>query len=884
MSPALVLFAATLLPGQAGSGETISAQIEQAIENLASSSFADRQRASDLLWHAGRAAEPALRRALESGDPEVAFRARSILEQFRYGIYPDTPPQVVRLITTYRDGDLNVKRAALKQLQDQGDAALLLVLLKNETNEVFREQLVREFARDAETIVPELLVAGKLEDAELLLDLAASSTDEGMRHLAVLLLQTGKLDQRVADLQAQLETQPSDSQRRLLVYLLRTAGKPAEALAAAEALDQRFDFMREALQYEQRDWPALARGYDDALAKNEGLAGNIEYLSYAAAFHRLSGDAVAFERDVDKIKNLTAGDAEQIWYCAEALLVNARFDEGIALLREARPEAAFRLLAAQMRYREAFELAGLDSKGADASEWFRELARDLQSDDEELRARLALGLAVARALVRIGGRERAVEGLATIGTALAEDKDGRRLAALCAAERKLGLDEQAFDHAALALAKGPAESVLADVFGDQRDTASVWWQYFSRRHPDELQRATLDRVATILKPPSDATDRGVPAPARSAAPLPDDWQKLVDEAAAQAASLEVAQRAQWLRALAETCLLQDDRPRAKSLLAEAAPLSSAAALRLADLFVEDNAWPDAAKWYETASADANQRPLAMYLRGRALEQAGDAAEGRRWMELARLLPLAEAARRRVLADGLKERKLTDAAVAEWELVLRTTAFRDWYSSNASLNLGNTISGKDHLAAAAHWEALALSVLKTNSSFIEVEGYLQLPHLVHKSRARGLLARGKHDEALANLKLSRAAYPGNIDLAEDLIPELEAAGLRSAADELFESIYLPNEQLCLDYPQHASAHNNLAWLAARSGRRLEEARTHARRAVELEPENAAYLDTLAESLFRTGSRAEAIELAERCLKKEPNNEHFQQQLARFRSGQ
>jgi tetratricopeptide (TPR) repeat protein len=223
-------------------------------------------------------------------------------------------------------------------------------------------------------------------------------------------------------------------------------------------------------------------------------------------------------------------------------------------------------------------------------------------------------------------------------------------------------------------------------------------------------------------------------------------------------------------------------------------------------------------------------------------------------------------------------------VREWELILCTSAFRDWYSSNAAMNLGNALSGKDHLAAADNWETLALSVLKPGSAFIEVEGYLQLPHLVHKSRARGLLAAGKHDEALANLQIGLAAYPGNIDLAEDLIPDLEAAGLKSAADDLFAKVYPPNEQVCVDYPENASAHNNLAWLAARSGRRLPEALAHAQLAVKLEPENAAYLDTLAEALYRTGSRDEAIKLAQRCLEKEPDNEHFQQQLARFQAGE
>ena len=447
----------------------------------------------------------------------------------------------------------------------------------------------------------------------------------------------------------------------------------------------------------------------------------------------------------------------------------------------------------------------------------------------------------------------------------------------------MGLAELAFTHAADALAKGPEGGALDELFDERKDAAGVWWQFLRARRGGESHRATLARVARLLVLP--APSPAAPAEKGAAAAAADeDWLALVNQAAAQALSLEAPQRDQWLRALAETCLAHENRARAKELLIAGESISAAAAMRLADLYAEDEDWPQAADWYAMATTDAEQRPLAMFLQGRALEKSGQTEEGRRLMDLARMLPLAEAAKRRVLADGLKERGLLDEAIREWELVLRTTAFRDWYSSNAAMNLGNAYSGKDHLAAAENWETLALSVLKTSSSFIEVEGYLQLPHLVHKSRARGLLAAGKHDQSLANMRISQAAYPGNIDLAEDLIPELEAADLQDAADELFAKVYAPNEQVCADYPRNASAHNNLAWLAARSGRKLDEALSHARRAVDLEPESAAYLDTLAEALYRTGNRQEAIGLARRCLAQEPENEHFRQQLERFQAGE
>src|SRR5688572_12646902 len=65
--------------------------IARAIAELAHPDSRVRERASRFLWLAGKAATAALTEAAQSGDPEVAARARSILFDFKYGIYPDTP-------------------------------------------------------------------------------------------------------------------------------------------------------------------------------------------------------------------------------------------------------------------------------------------------------------------------------------------------------------------------------------------------------------------------------------------------------------------------------------------------------------------------------------------------------------------------------------------------------------------------------------------------------------------------------------------------------------------------------------------------------------------------------------------------------------------------
>jgi tetratricopeptide (TPR) repeat protein len=59
------------------------------------------------------------------------------------------------------------------------------------------------------------------------------------------------------------------------------------------------------------------------------------------------------------------------------------------------------------------------------------------------------------------------------------------------------------------------------------------------------------------------------------------------------------------------------------------------------------------------------------------------------------------------------------------------------------------------------------------------------------------------------------------------------------------------------PDNAMARNNQAWCLIQAGRLFETAEAQARKAVELEPGNADYLDTLIEALKAVGKEDEAV---------------------------
>ena len=99
----------------AGIGCADRAEIAKAIRQLGDNDYAVHERASKFLWEAGQAAEPALQKALKSDDEEVAVRARTIMGKFKWGIYPDTPEQIVKLIRDYQFGDPGDARRRLSR-------------------------------------------------------------------------------------------------------------------------------------------------------------------------------------------------------------------------------------------------------------------------------------------------------------------------------------------------------------------------------------------------------------------------------------------------------------------------------------------------------------------------------------------------------------------------------------------------------------------------------------------------------------------------------------------------------------------------------------------------------------------------------------------------
>jgi tetratricopeptide (TPR) repeat protein len=865
--------------------------IHQAIGRLGDRRFTAREQASQALFAAGTAAEAALRQAANSPDPEVARRARRILDDFDWGIYPTTPPAVAELIGRYRAAQTGEKRAVVEELLKLGRPGSVALgrIVRRERAAEDRRELLTALTHGPQAAIPSLLAEGDLATVQDILEACvgddpdaargghaadtASVPDDPAVHFAFFVSLRGTLGPAIARFErvraagtdpGDPEAVPGAAARRaaqVLTALYRAKGDLAAARRAA-GQSGRSDLL-EAVLWEQGDWKELAA----RRAMPPGLfAGPAATLGLQAAYERLAGDTDALAKTVEELRKFgehAVDGPETARMAAESLLLNERPGEALGVLatRNVAPDLAFEVLVAQFRHAEALELA--------------EKARGLSVGSQRL-----LDARKARLLYLLGEREAALAWYARYveearGWSFIDSKTAKEVVRSL---KRLGLNDLALEHGARLLASSwiAADAPLsgnADVFeiffGKRSAAAERWWHYLRQRAPKDDPVGTLRRMLALLEP----------------APRSDPTAE-AEAFARYADTLAPAERGGCLEAVAEAFRAAGRDDAALAYIEKAAQGAEKPELpqRLGDFLMDRRRYRPAAQAYERSWNLDRSRPLPLYLRGLALARAGDEAEGKRLMDQSHWLPLGDEVVRTTFAEELTKRGQAEAAARERDLVLRCGWYRSWQVGNLlNMQARAALARKDYGTAADAYERAVVGCLRSGARYVEPAGYVVMPAAVHSNRARGLAAAGKPAEALREAERALEASPGNSELVGDLIAEFDRQGHRREADALFDRLFVRLEKLSRDYPKSAFAHNACAWLGASARRRLDGALEHARRAAELEPKNAGYLDTLAEVHFRRGERDQALAAMRQCLELTPNRDYFRKQLQRFQTG-
>lgn len=848
----LVVLLAAAPPALALPPKPTAEQIARWVEQLGDNSFEARQQASQHLWEAGRAAEAALTRAALSSDVEVRRRANDLLDKFRWGIYPDTPPEVVALIGRYQAGDVGAKQAVAGRLLDHGGpgCAALAKVLTAEPSEQVRRNLLLVVAQDTPRAFSPLLAADDFATLEQLLEatLAVPLNEPAVQNYAAFCLLRGRLDDAVRRFRDRAAAGTDPTAWTVLTYLHRARGDLAAARAAAEK-SGREDLLDQVLT-EQGDWKELARRAD-AREKTSDL----RRLGFRLTYHRLAGDAAGLDRAAADLRAQAGPAGEDLvpWLGARVLFLNGRTDDALALLQGRRPRTVFEVLAARLQFAEA-------------------LAVPDRSPANDPEGPTMLAVAKARTRYLLGDRDQARETFARIGAGIAQGRGGRAYELLVKTEVRLGLKEEALAHCARLLAgsqtEGTHEELLDLVFPRHGGRAVVWWRFLRQRSPAADPVATLKEVRDLVE-------------GRTAGK---ELEALAGAAAGAAPREQGPDRAAWLLALADTCHDAGLDAAARDYFEKAAETGAPAALLdLGDFLAGRKQWAEAAARYGQAWEKDHRNPLPLYLQGWALTQGGNRA-GARLMDLAHWAPLGDEVVRERFATELRRRGHADAARRERQVLLAVSSPLSFPAGEALRDDSmEAIARKDYLRAADDQERALLRLLEPDVEFVEGSAYVTVPAFIHRLRALGLAAAGKADEAVGEARAALGQLPGNVELVSSLVPALDRLGRKKEADDLFARALAVQQKRCADYPRAAWLHNNVAWMSACCGRDLDAALEHARRAVDLDPAGTGYLDTLAEVHFQRGERDRAIATMKRCLEREPKEAYYQKQLRRFEAG-
>ena len=834
------------------------AEIARWITDLADSDFETREKAGERLWKTGLAAEAALKKAAKSDDVEVKRRVEEILGRFRLGIYPDSPKQIVDLAAEYQSADPSNRQPVLTKLLALGaPGARALTRLVAEEPEGLRQAMVEQLNQILPGSVARLL-DGKPENAKALEDLVllvARQSPRGPALLCAWSISTGQGKNWGEALQkgtAPFEGWDEARRKELHVWLLRSGSQLDEAIVLAR---EGAKGLLPSLLMEKGAWAELAR---NSSAVVEGTqADPAEKIAERATYARLAGDKKGFEDSVKTLLELAGrdNDGERMPYPARVLFLNDRPTEAVdALTRADARQAAFEILATQMRMKEAFALVA-------------EARKDNRHDEAQLE------LLEAKTLYLLGEKKKGAALFDKYAAQIAGGVEPVWYELLIEQQVLGGRTDEACAHAALIFRQGSIDGwrtrLFMRLYGENQANAEIWWHHLRIASEGAPYEAHLKTIMGLLN-----------------GRLPEE--DLVAELKSVKKALEKNPGHDGLRLAAAEAAHRGGLDTWEATLLEGGKRAEVY-IRLGDLHALGNRLPQALEAYAQACRIEPANALAWHLQGRLLVslgkgQATQETEGKKLQDLALKIPLGDVQARSTLMTALLKRGHVEDAARQGALLLAVSDPGTFQSGNAYRLLAQDAERRDAFLEAARYQELGLlRCLSRQVSFMFPSAYVAVPAQVHRLKARGLLARGDIDGARREMVACQALMPRDVELPILLYDELVKRGRKTDAESLYQESLSAHEALLQDHPDCAWARNSAAWMIACCKRDLDSGLNHATRATQLSPQSPGYWDTLGEICFQKGDQAGAIQAQEKAIRLDPHRVYYRRQMLRFRTG-
>ena len=818
------------------------ADIGKLVEDLASDSYQTRQQATEVLWEAGEEALVQLRKARVAADPEMSLRAAELLEKIELRITPDTPASILGLIRRYQEAPVNQKVNFLNELKRNKAYFQVLKLYSMEDRPEVRAVLAPVIEGVAISGARDVIASGNQEAAIDLLKMTANEP-MSMMALACLYRSMGRLDEELKN-----PSPPSGVATDLWkITMLRAKGDMESAVALAASSDN----------------PELLAGLKILVGdptqwiRQNGLVdrGKQAHPVYVdIALKRWSGRKIADADFAPLLALLEDGDSDEKELVISALATLGRLSEVEKHLAEENPDLAFEYYLSRENITKALETFGLDPEKPDWTGWVAERFEELVAEnDEEGKSSEAMSrlATVAGFLETRGLNKELADAFDTLLKRYAKENENHFLDFL----GTLFVPGNS-PHYAMTVAEdwaGDDENRWSEVFIvalGEKDVVSEWIQWVREIKPGISFPETLEVMIALIRSGDDPKH------------LRDTWMDLAWDAVDAAEPNLKPSLIDRIRILAVS---QQDV--ANSLKAwDKLKASKLSMWNSIDRYLSAaGRWTDAlATVEESGKIESSSSPelhayLAVTLRRAGFEER--AVEQDMWAEK---LSLGYPPSCKRIGDYYTYGGDPTRAAMWYE---RAAFQADPASGEFLLALGSYAEsafeqGKWQIAASCY-EAYAQVYASRNLVGEHLSFYSRARLNADLAKALAILPENK-PRAVALLEGIHQNFTTDGILADNFFPLVRKAGLTQELDRWFGESWEYISEIIRRYPGSDNSKNTAAWFASRAGYKLKEAKAHLEAALDRNPNQPAYLDTMAEIYFASGDQKSAIKWSDRAL--------------------
>jgi tetratricopeptide (TPR) repeat protein len=843
----------------------LSAKPEEAItvkwiKDLASETFQVREKASLELWKLGDAAMPALREAVLSNDPEVVMRAREAVEKLELKISTDTPEKTLLLIEAYRKAPSRQKMELLNALKEEKAFYQLLKLYSME-NEKEQAELAMSVQDVAVFAAREAIVKDDIELAIELLRMAPPKHNELMA-LACLYRSIGQLDQQFANLNPPQNVNPELWKG----YLLRVKGDLDAAIVNAEETKQ-FQLLAglKALQGDPVLW--LDRNNSPGVRPQHA---NDAYVNIA--LKRWKGELVK-ESDFDPLLRLLKGNSRMQRNQAMISLASLGKYELIekAQIKE-NSLFAYTYYLSREETNKALGALGLDPDKPDYSAWVKKRFGEINTGDES--DMVITQLMILAGFMERRGLDKELEGAFSPHFAEMQKKDPGVFLDFITRFYDGGLGAPHFTIEQASKWAGEDEDRWGEIFAailGEDDTVMEWLVWIREVDPKMKDREAIEAMLAIFQlSPSSGNLRE-----KWMIRL---WQEVKDEKNEEL-------KTKYVRQIMSLCISQKDvlnTLKAWDMLD--AKERASAQWGTIDMYLSA-----AGRWKEAAEILVSMRKGRVHASpeihahlAATLRRGGMEEQARVHEEMADKLALGSAPTSMRMggyyfyagdferADMWFKRATLEADPTDGEFLTALEKYSEKHVRDRNWKLAASCQEVImHIYASQSYRNGALSELAKSRMSADL------------SKAMAILPDDK-EKALKILKEIHQAFKPDGVLADDFFPALREVGLKKELEEWFGESWDLMVKVIDDCPKSRVTRNTAAWFASRTGLKLAEAEKYLKVAIQMSPEEAAYLDTMAELKFAKGDRKAAVEWSQRAVCFDPFDDVIRLQNERFRN--